>query len=311
VCSGLLLVALARLAGPVPLPAVVLVQGLVPLLLLAAYPLLVFALSRRRATLAAAAAVVAAAHLWWTVPDLGWGGAADAADGSAGVRLVTANLAVDNPDVGRLAAAVLAQQPDIVTLQELSPAHLDTLRAAGFLDTFPYRVLDPLEGVHGSALLSRLPFDDGRVVDVAGYPMTEATVRTPLGPLDVLDVHVVAPLSRAGFDRWRAQLDSLARHRAPPGALLVLAGDFNATGQHEPLAGVVRGGRHDAFVSAGRGFGATWPATGTPLGALLPPFLRLDHVIVDRGLAVIHAGTLDSHGSDHRLLVVDLSRSSR
>jgi endonuclease/exonuclease/phosphatase (EEP) superfamily protein YafD len=300
------LVALLRLTGVSPTPTLVLVEALTPVLLLPAYALV--ALVRRgRFAVAGAALLLVAAHLWWTVPDIAWRTSpGPPAAGTPTVRLVTANLLLDNHDMARLAAELLAQHADVVAVEELSPPNLAALSAAGFLDAYPYRIVDAREGVEGSALFSRLPFDDGRVTLVAGHPMTEATIAGPLGPLDVIAVHTSAPLSGRGIDDWRAQLADLAQRRAVPGARLVLAGDFNATLQLRPLARVLRGGRRDAFLVAGSGIGATWPLPHTYLPGVLPPFLRLDHVIVDPGVGVARAEARRTPGSDHRFLVVDL-----
>jgi endonuclease/exonuclease/phosphatase (EEP) superfamily protein YafD len=59
----------------------------------------------------------------------------------------------------------------------------------------------------------------------------------------------------------------------------------------------------DAWEVAGRGFGFTWPNGVFPL----PP-IRLDHVFVSRELAVVGARVGEGSGSDHRPVIVEISR---
>ncbi len=301
------------------------IQGLVPWLLLPAYPAALLAAARGRAGRAAVLTALAAAHARWTSAEAGLRPAAPAADPQSSpatgprtapaagpqsspatgrrvaLRLATANLLLDNPDPAALVAGLSAAGPDVLLLQELTPEHLAKLEDAKALEPYPYRVLDPRPWVHGGAILSRLPLSGGRSFDCAGSPLTEADVATPAGPLHVVNVHLVAPLDPARILTWHEQHAELARRR--PGGLVVLAGDFNATAQHRPLAALLRAGYRDAQRVAGGGLAPTWPTTGRP-GF---PLLRLDHVLVGPGIGVTGIRRAQGPGSDHRPLVADLT----
>jgi endonuclease/exonuclease/phosphatase (EEP) superfamily protein YafD len=110
-------------------------------------------------------------------------------------------------------------------------------------------------------------------------------------------------MNRRKLASWRRQLPELGAMTAPPGASLVLAGDFNATADHRSMAALLHGPLRDAFDEAGSGLGATWPRWRRPMPALL----RLDHVLVSGNVTVVSARVQDSTGSDHRRLVVDLA----
>jgi endonuclease/exonuclease/phosphatase (EEP) superfamily protein YafD len=219
------------------------------------------------------------------------------------LRLVTANVLIDNPAMEVLAADLAALGADVCCLQEVTHEHLIAIKAAGLLDAYPHAVLDPRPGYHGSAILSRIPITDGGQIEVAGGPMTRADLLLPDGLVRVVNVHTEAPVNQRKLAWWRRQLRELGAMTAPPGAGLVLAGDFNATADHRSMAALLHGTLRSAFDEAGSGLGATWPRWRRPMPALL----RLDHVLVSGDLAVVSARVQDSTGSDHRRLVVDLA----
>jgi endonuclease/exonuclease/phosphatase (EEP) superfamily protein YafD len=219
------------------------------------------------------------------------------------LRLVTANVLVSNPAMEVLAEDLAALGADVCCLQEVTDEHVVAMKAAGLLDAYPYAVLDPRPGYHGSVILSRIPFDDGTPIEVGGGPMTRADLRLPEGVLRVVNVHTEAPMNRQKLAAWRRQLSELGAMTGGPGAGLVLAGDFNATADHRSMAALLHGPLRDAFDEAGAGVGATWPRWRRPMPALL----RLDHVLVSGNLTVGSARVQDSAGSDHRRLVVDLA----
>ncbi|WP_188943077.1 endonuclease/exonuclease/phosphatase family protein [Nakamurella endophytica] len=301
--AGMSVAAGARLWRSQSEPVLIGLQGTVIWSLLPAYPLAVAALVGRRRALAAVAGALCVAHAGWTLAAVGWHGDRPAPAGTVQVRLVTANVLLDNPSVPALADDLLAARPDVLLLQEVTPQILDRLAGTPLWQALPYRVTDPLPGFHGSAILSRWPVLSGGAFDVAGFPMTQADIRTPAGPVHVVDVHAQAPLSHEAAARWSAQFDRLARLPLPAGRPLVLAGDFNATLDHRPMQRLLAAGFRDAFAESGTGLGATWPEWSGPV----PPLMRLDHVLVNDPVTVLSIRERTSPGSDHRRLEVELA----
>ena len=296
-------VAGVRVAGADSRPWLIGVAGVGVWLLLPAYPLAVLAFCRRHAALGVVAAVICLGQIGWSVEVVGWHGDRAAPAGSTQVRLVTANVLLDNPEIFALAGELASSGAEVILLQEITPENLATLQRTPLWAAYPHRVLDPLPGFHGSAILSRYPIVNGGPIDVAGYPMTQADLATPAGVVRVVDVHAVAPLTTANASRWVAQLAQLSRMDMPADRPLVLAGDFNATLDHGPLRELVVNGFRDAFVESGRGLGATWPRWR----GLVPPVMRLDHVFVSQQFTVMSIREQTSAGSDHRRLVVQLA----
>lgn len=305
------------------------VQGLAPWVLLPAYPAAALAAYRRQVPLAAGLGALAAAHARWTAAEVGRpargrkvppltpgagermlvgrapeaGGRVLAGGPGVPLRVATANLLWTNPDPVRLVAGLTAAAPDVLLLQEVTPEILAALRSAGALDPYPHQVLDARSWVHGGAILSRLPLAGGRSFALAGSPLTCADVVTGGGPVRVVNVHLVAPIGgRSRVEVWAEQFAGLAALDAPAGGHLVLAGDFNATGQHRPMARLLAAGLRDAQRVAGGGLAPTWPTTGRP-GF---PVLRLDHVLVGPGVGVAGVRRGRGPGSDHRPLIADL-----
>ncbi|MGS0683840.1 endonuclease/exonuclease/phosphatase family protein [Nakamurella sp. GG22] len=296
-------IGLVRLFRSESQPQLIGLQGVGMWLLLPAIPLALAAALTRKRALAAVAVALALGNVVWVGGLYQNGGGETAVAGSVGVHLITANMLLDNTDVAGLSADLLATDAEVIALQEVTPENLAGLRAAGLLAAYPHQVLDPLPEFHGSAILSKLPIAAGGVIDVAGSPMTRADIVTAAATFRLINVHTVAPLGEVDSATWRAQLSALAAMPGEFGGPLVMAGDFNATADHAPMADLLRSGVRDAYVVAGSGVGATWPQWAGPM----IPVMRLDHVLVDGGVTVRSAQVQHNPGSDHRRLSVELA----
>lgn len=311
--TGLAFVAVNRAVRPEHAPLLIGLQGVAVWLLIPALPLAGVALWRRRWAMGGAALAIAVAQLVWVTGAVGWHGTQPAPAGSVALRLVTANMLLDNPVVDRLATELLGSGADVILLQEVTPENLATLQSGPLWAAYPHRVADALPGYHGSLILSRLPITAGRAIDVAGFPMTRADISTDAGPVRIVDVHAVAPIDDGNTDLWLGQMAAMATMAAPDGSALVMAGDFNATTDHAPFQRLLAAGKRDAFLAAGRGYGATWPNWDGPV----VPVMRLDHVLVSdtapgsAAVAVLSLHEEVSAGSDHRRLVAELALTSR
>ena len=220
--------------------------------------------------------------------------------GDDGLRLVTANVLVDNRRFAELTRRLLQDPPDVLLLQEVVPRHADVLAELVRRRPDLHLVMEPRDDYAGWAIVSRFPVLDRGRMDVPGWPVSWAVVDHPVTPIRVVNVHAAAPRTRADVDTWQEQFELLGG--LADGVLpTVLAGDFNATDDHRAFRRLLAAGFADAFEHAGRGWGATWPVS-----RFLPPLLRLDHILVDDRLTVVRVGTVDLPGSDHRGVVARL-----
>jgi endonuclease/exonuclease/phosphatase family metal-dependent hydrolase len=280
-----------------------LAAGLTPWLWPPALVVLAIGLWRGRPLLAVVAAATTGVLLASAVAGLGLpAGDPPRAGMLPTLRLFTANIHDANPDMGPIAKEIAAVAPDLVALQEIDPDGAAGLARSGVLDRFPYSMTETRTGASGIALWSRFPLVDAQVQDVLGRPFIIATVMVGAKRLRLYTVHTVAPLG-GGRAQWQAQLRRVrADVRATKGALVV-AGDFNASRYHPSFRRLLSDGLRDAHERRGRGWAATWPRDRR----LLPPLLRLDHVLVSPGVEVQAIREGVGQGSDHRPVIADLA----
>jgi endonuclease/exonuclease/phosphatase (EEP) superfamily protein YafD len=285
-------------------------QTLVPLALLGAVTIAVTALVLRRWPLSGVALAVVAGLVVLVLP-----AARPACPGRPGpqsprsestLRVFSANLRYGNPDGRPIAREALASGADVVVLQEVTPAHVESLRAEGVLDAYPYAVVDARSGAFGSAILSRLLLTDARVDDLAGLPMSRATVTVDGRQVRLLDVHTLSPMGGDNFERRDSQLDALVGLAAGASgeAGTVMVGDFNANRWHPAFRRLLDTGLRDAHEQVGRGLARSWPN-----GTKVPTFALLDHVLVSPSIAAVSVREGTGRGSDHRPVIADLHLS--
>jgi len=80
----------------------------------------------------------------------------------------------------------------------------------------------------------------------------------------------------------------------------ILAGDFNGTLDQRDLRSVLDGGYVDAAAAAGAGLHFTWPTKGRR------PLFAIDHILVDRRIAVKRFEAREIPGTDHRAVIAQL-----
>lgn len=216
------------------------------------------------------------------------------ASGGSRVTVLSVNTLLGRADAAAVMRIVRDRDVDVLSVQEVRPAWIARLDAAGAARRLPGRVL-AFEDV---ALLTRREVRavgprTGAVGDVT-LPGAGRTVR-------VTAVHPSPPVSRAAVGPWRAELAALPR--AGEGEpLSILAGDFNATLDHPELRDVLARGYRDVAATRGAGWRTTWPA-----GRRFPPEITIDHVLVDERIASVSYSVYAIPGSDHRAVLAVVS----
>ncbi|MBB4687813.1 endonuclease/exonuclease/phosphatase family protein [Amycolatopsis jiangsuensis] len=215
----------------------------------------------------------------------------------ATVRVMSANLYLGEADPVTVVRLVRENRVDVLNLLEMTPAAVSGLEKAGLFQELRYRVLHPASGASGSGIVSRFPLteEDYAGDSAAKQPGAEADLGGGL-KLEVVAVHPRSP--DVGFEGWEQELRDLSRAIGEHG-LRVLAGDFNATLDHAALRTVLSRGYVDAAATRGDGLDPTWPAT-------MVPFAPLDHVLVDRRVAVRDYRVLDVPGTDHHAVYAEV-----
>ena len=67
-------------------------------------------------------------------------------------------------------------------------------------------------------------------------------------------------------------------------------------------------GFRDAGEVANEGWQPTWPANHVSILPLLPPLVRIDHVLVGRALTSLGTETVDIDGTDHLAVIATVAR---
>jgi endonuclease/exonuclease/phosphatase (EEP) superfamily protein YafD len=79
---------------------------------------------------------------------------------------------------------------------------------------------------------------------------------------------------------------------------MLMVGDFNATWGNSGFAALLHDGLTDGAAARGQATDMTWPS-----GAVVPPFVRIDHVLTGARLAVTQITSKPGFGSDHHYLL--------
>lgn len=257
-----------------------------------------FLLSRRfllAAAMLVAAGVNAAYVVPWWLPVT----PAPAASDGETVKVLLANLYVDNREVEPFLDLVAQEAPDLVLVMEVTPLWGE--RLGELQDQLPYRITVAREDPFGIGLLSRWPIVRQRVSRLAPDQPLSMQVQLDLNgrPVSLIASHPLPPESRAWWATRNRQLADLAQVARGVVGPLILLGDLNVTmwsSQYDLLE------QGTGLTNVRRGFGVlpTWP-TGIP-----PAMIPLDHCLVTDAFQVDEVETGPPIGSDHLPLMVRL-----
>lgn len=220
------------------------------------------------------------------------------------LRVLTANLLAGAADPAALVALVRAHRVDLLAVQEFTPDAERALGRLGLTGLLPYRQVSPEMGTTGSGLYARFPLRDaGTRRNEGGFCQAYGTVQPDGGPAVLVEsAHPMAPATLSSLPAWHDDLRAQPS-ATPAGPLRILAGDFNATLDHAALRRLLDSGYADAAASVGAGLTGTWgPYDGDPI----PP-VTIDHVLVDRRIAVRRVAVFPLPGSDHRPVLAELT----
>ncbi len=217
--------------------------------------------------------------------------------GEGDFRVVAHNVNAENADTEATAETLLAADPDVIVLVELTE---DQRVAWGEVldERYEYSVS------YGTvALWSTYPVVDSNEVDLnLGWARAfRAAIEIDGEPVAFYVAHLLSVrVNSEGFTSAQRNETALLLGEAIADEQLnrvVLAGDLNGTSQDRALAPITFQ-LSSAQADAGKGFGFTWPAD-TPLA-------RIDQVLY-RGLEATGSNVLDATASDHRPVLADFA----
>jgi endonuclease/exonuclease/phosphatase (EEP) superfamily protein YafD len=219
--------------------------------------------------------------------------------GAPVLTLYSANLLVTNTNVDAVKASVAAANPDILVLIE-APLIVSE-HANELFPQYPHRLRSPWPGfgagTSGNMILSRWPLTPGKI-RAPGLSYALAKVETPLGPLNVVGVHMTRPWPfqfEWGQLTQAMTLNTLVKKLDGP---VVVAGDFNSVSS----ARVGRQIRSDIGMKANPGWPGTWPSMAPAIFGF-----TIDQVYRTPDLAVVDRKIGKRTGSDHRPVITRLT----
>jgi endonuclease/exonuclease/phosphatase (EEP) superfamily protein YafD len=268
------------------------------LLVVTALPAMLGSTDRsRRVTVALLALAGLVVHGWWFAPQVTGDNPAPAA-GAERITVMNANLFEGKADAQDLVDAVRREHVDLLVVEEITPDELDRLDAAGLAALLPQRAGQPDPDVAGTMV-----FSDEQLGEPALLATQFDSYRVQVGSLMLLAVHPTAPVLPQA---WRRDHD-LIRAEAVDKDVDLIVGDMNATPDHAVMRELDDAGFRDAGELANNGWQPTWPANHVGIFPLLPPLVRIDHVLLADTLASLGTHTVDIDGTDHLALVATVA----
>lgn len=238
-----------------------------------------------------------------------------AAADPAALRVMSYNLNYANPDFAGTMDAIAAADVDVILLQEVGKDWEDAL-AKRFAKSYPHQVFrlhDRTPG--GLAVLSKVPITSEALLPAppkTWFPAQRIVLDSPLGKLQVLNVHLRPAIDRGSWIRGYqttpairlAQIQAFWPKLAPKLPTIV-AGDFN----EEPSGVAVEFLGKKGLARVPTQGPTTWHyarTVGNRSISLLS--MDIDHVLIDGGLTATDAHVVDAGASDHRPVVVTLTK---
>ena len=302
------LVALLRLVAWDSIEPLIVLDALTLIVYLPAWVVAIGALIARRWWLAAAAVVIVAAQVAFVTPELLAAAPVPAwAPHAPVVRVFDANIDKSYRFQAGYVRAIEQDHPDLITLEEFTPSAMYSMEASGVLAAFPYICAAPNDDAAGFLIASRLRLTGCRAQTIffegqwTPY-MVQATLWSPGGPVALRLVHPLAPFP-ASWREWQTALADVDQSvRASGDSRMLMVGDFNATWGNKGFAALLHDGLTDGAAARGKATDMTWPN-----GAIVPPLVRIDHVLTGTHLAVTQIAAKPGFGSDHRYLVATVA----
>ena len=243
-------------------------------------------------------------QVWWLSP-LFIGDKPVAGPQADPFRVFTLNLDAGSADPNDVVAAAVTSGADIVVLQEVAPSTLARMEQAGLGTAFPHRAGQPIsDGAFGTMVFSTAALGDATYL---GTTQSSVQVQVGLPGHQVWLLAVAVPPPASGSpEAWLADLEQLT---ATVGQVhpAIVAGDFEASFEHGPFAGLLDAGLRDVGERANAGWQLTWPMERSRFGVKLPRMTQPDHVLIGSALAALDQDLITVLGSDHRAVLAEVA----
>lgn len=200
-------------------------------------------------------------------------------------------------------AAVVEADADLVLLQETTDESERVFREQ-LSERYPHILFRQCCNAGGLGVLSRHPIleEDYLEATVGWFPAWRVVIDTPLGPVQVLNVHLRPPMSDGGswvagyFSTRGVRRDEMEDFWAlmDPKLPTVVAGDFNENAEGKAVGFLAEQGLRSALAQV-KPRAKTW-RWQTRMGKIRA---MLDHIVYSEALGLHEAKVLERGTSDH------------
>jgi endonuclease/exonuclease/phosphatase (EEP) superfamily protein YafD len=212
------------------------------------------------------------------------------------LKIFHANVLAPNNNYEQLLTQIIAENPDVITLTELTPGWMNGL--AALKTQYPYVVHNETQDRFGLAIWSRYPIvrKEPQYLGAQERCAILAQLQLERRCLSVVATHPWSPRNEDWAQSRDRQLERLGQHIAAESGPVVLMGDLNVTPwshgfQYLQALSELRDSQLD------QGLAPTWPASS-------PIRIPIDHCLVSEKVHVLRRNTGEDFGSDHLPLIV-------
>jgi endonuclease/exonuclease/phosphatase (EEP) superfamily protein YafD len=240
----------------------------------------------------------------WYMPHLG-----RSPETSTNLKVLVANLHVQNEQYSKVLDLVKKEQPDIALFMEIDQAWIDQLDTLE--EILPYKFGKPNPYNIGIAIYSKQElvnpefnlFNTENNVGITGQLIVNQQ------PISFVGIHPLPPVKLKFFHLRNRQLDAVAQYVHSLTNPVIVFGDFNITMWSPYFKQMIR---KTGLINARQGFGIvpTWPTQSSfkrsPVWRQLLS-IPIDHCLVSPTIQVANIYTGPNTGSDHKPLIVNLA----
>jgi endonuclease/exonuclease/phosphatase (EEP) superfamily protein YafD len=272
-----------------------------PILLIAAWAVLVSALLTRHWLLAIVAGGVCVYHVMLVVPRMisqrvpRWARHAPTFD------IVVANVYVDNKTPQDAARQLVTAAADIVAVVESTPSFLALLDDAGGGDLYPHRVTDPDDhSDYAVTLASKHELGPrSRMATIGPLRLAIADIDVAGTSTLVVALNPMATVDPGGHETWKEQIEALMEFVPTVSGPLIIVGDLNTTRYRPEFEELLELGLNDAIDSLGKGLNPSFKLSADGVLGTIGAVARLDHALVNDSVHAMSVDNLEPCGSDH------------
>lgn len=236
-----------------------------------------------------------------------FGGTQHAVSSKDDLTVMTLNVRAGHADAAEIVRLVQERHVQVLTLLELTPQLRTELEQDGLSQLLPYAEDNVWHEDEGRATYTKEPFVEERRMLGGGLLGHVLTIGSGPTRLTYVAVHISRPLRHDAFG-WELAYRQLHDLVASISGPVVIAGDFGATLDNQPLLSLLSSGFRDSVVETGGFWRPTYPATGyhRVLGIPVPALLAIDHVL-GRDVEFHGSSTAVVAGSDHEAVLASFA----